>query len=166
MLLLVVLGLVLQCCRRPDPVPDEPIVNAYTAPSFEATNLSVEGDKPLTAKITDGIIINFKYTFTFNVDGEPKVIELTYSSNQLPVMAGNEVEIVAEFDEEAASSYVCFTMPDGTKQIVTKAYPKCKWTVPVNFVSGDKIYAQWVDNNGKILYPSLSSSIVIIALEK
>ncbi|MDE5570732.1 MAG: hypothetical protein K2I86_01540, partial [Prevotella sp.] len=110
-------------------------------------------------------IIVINYTTMITINGEQQVFTGSRSSNELPVMAGNEIEIIASFDDNAVTSNICFTMPDGSMQTVTKANPSCKWTVPSNFSSGDKINAQWADESGKIQHQDLTSSIVLIAIE-
>lgn len=157
--LVAVLGLSLQSCGG----DDEPNVTVYDAPSFKATNISVTGDKPLTAS-GNKVTVNITYNVTISINGETQVLTVTCSSNELPVEAGNEVEIVASFDKDAATSNVCFTLPDGSKEIVSKSAPSCKWVVPADFKAGDKIIAQWADNSGKIQQASLSSSITLIEL--
>lgn len=161
-ILAAVFGLSLQSCCDDC---DEPQVKVYTAPSFKATNVSVTADKSLTAS-DNKVVVNLNYNVTITINGEPQIFTGSCSSNELPVIGGNEVEIVASFDDEAATTNVCFAMPDGSKEIVTKADPVCKWIVPTNFKDGDKIVAQWADNSGKIQHESLSSSITLIALEK
>lgn len=160
--LVAVLGLSLQSCCDDC---DEPQVKVYTAPSFKATNVSVTADKSLTAS-DNKVVVNLNYNVTITINGEPQIFTGSCSSNELPVIEGNEVEIVASFDDDAATTNVCFTMPDGSKEIVSKAAPGCKWIVPTDFKAGDKIVAQWADNSGKIQHESLSSSITLIALEK
>ena len=158
--LVAVLGLSLQSCCDDC---DEPQVKVYTAPSFKATNVSVTADKSLTAS-DNKVVVNLTYNVTITINGELQIFTGSCNSNELPVIEGNEVEIVASFDDDAATSNVCFTMPDGSKDIVTKADPSCKWIVPTGFRAGDKIVAQWADNSGKIQYESLSSSITLIEL--
>lgn len=161
MAFVAVLGLsLLSCCDD----CDEPKVMVYTSPSFKAANVSVIADKPLTAS-DNKEVVNLNYNVTITINGEPQTFTGSCSSNELPVIEGNEVEVVASFDD-AATTNVCFTMPDGSKEIVTRADPICKWIVPTNFNDGDKIVAQWAANSGKIQHESLSSSITLIALEK
>lgn len=165
MALVAIFGLSLQSCEDDEPkvTDDEPEVTVYTAPSFNATNISANGEKSLTAS-DNKVIVNLAYNVTITVNGEPQVFTGSCSSNELPVMEGNEVEIVASFDSEAAASNICFALPDGSKKIVSKADPICRWTVPANFTTGDKIVAYWADNSGKIQHQDLSSSITLIAL--
>jgi len=163
MALAMTFGLSMQSCG--DDCHNEPEVKVYTAPSFKATNCSVTGDKDLTAS-DNKVVVNLSYKVTITVNGEPQIITGTCSSNELPVVAGNEVEIVASFDKEAPTSNVYFTLPDGSKEIVSKSAPTCSWVVPTTFKAGDKIIAQWADNSGKIQHASLSSSITLIDLQK
>lgn len=162
--LVAVMGLSLQsCCDDCDEPCEEPQVKVYTAPSFKATNISVNGDKSLTAS-DNKAVVNLNYSVTITINGEPQIFTGACSSNELPVIVGNEVEIEASFDDDAATSNICFTMPDGSKEIVSKNNPICKWIVPNSFNAGDKIVAQWADNSGKIQHESLSSSITLISL--
>jgi len=163
MAVVAIFGLSMQSCC--DDCHDKPEVRVYTSPSFKAANISVSGDNVLTASDNKGVV-NLTYNVTLTVNGVPQVFTGSCSSNELPVMAGNEVEIVASFDNEAATSNICFAMPDGSKEIVTKSAPSCKWTVPANFTAGDKIVAQWADKSGKIQHENLSSSIILIELQK
>lgn len=160
MVMIAIFGLSIQSCD-PDPEPETPNIHVYTSPSFSAANISVTGDSVLKAKDSK-IIISLNYTVTLTIDGVPQVFTGSCKSNELPVMAGNDVEISADFDDNAASSYMCFTMPDGSKHIITKATPNFKWAVPSDFIPGAKIVAQWADNSGKILHESLSSYISLI----
>ncbi len=160
--LVAALGLLLQSCRDDC---DEPQETVYTAPSFKATNVSVTADKSLTASDNKAVVI-LNYNVTITINGDPQTFSGTCRSSELPVIEGNEVEIVASFDDDAATTNIRFTMPDGSKEIVSKTNPSCKWIVPTNFMAGDKIVAQWADNSSKIQYESLSSSITLIALEK
>ncbi len=141
-----IVGLFLQSCDN-----DEPEVAVYTAPSFKATNNSASGEKALTAS-DNKVVVNLTYTVTMIVNGESQVFTGSCCSNELPVMVSNEIAITASFDENAATSNICFTMPDGCKETVTKTSPTYKWTVPTSFSDGDKIIAQWADNSGKMIY--------------
>lgn len=163
MVLVAIFGLSLQSCGD-DCDCDVPPIKVYTAPSFKAINISATGDKTLTASDSK-IVVNYNYTVTITVNGEPQIFTGSCSSNELPVMKGNEVEITASFDDNAATSNICFTMPDGNIQTVTKVNPNCKWIVPSSFSSGDKIYAQWADESSKIQHQDLTSSITLIAIE-
>lgn len=160
MLLVTGVGLSFQSCRE---CCDEPKVQVYVAPSFKATNISVNGDKPLTASDNKDVV-NFNYSVTITIDGEAQTFTGSYRSKELPVMAGNEVKITASFDENAATSNICFTMPDGSKKIVSKSQPICTWIVSNDLNVGDKIIAQWADESGMIQYSSLSSFITLIIL--
>lgn len=157
----VMLGLSLHSCGG----DSEPKVTVFEAPSFTATNISVKGDRPLTAS-DNKVVDTFNYSVTITVNGESQTITGSCSSNELPVIEGNEVEIVASFDGYAATSNICLTMPDGIKKIVSKDHPTCQWIVPMSFSDGDKITAQWADTSGNIQYDNLSSSITLISLEK
>lgn len=158
--LAAILSLTLESCREDR---DAPPVNVITAPSFKATNISVTEEEPMVAS-DNSIIVNVNYSVTITVDGVTEVYTGTRNSNELPVWAGNEVEIRAYFDGDAPTSNICFTMPDRTVEYVSKENPVCKWTVPTDFGTGDKIVAQWVTQSGKILYQNLSSSITLISL--
>lgn len=155
----IFLGGSLQSCHTSDPE-----IQVYTAPYFKAANVSAVGEKPLAAN--SGVSINCSYTVTVMVNGESQVFSGTFSSTELPVVEGNEVEIKVSFDNQAPSSYVCFTMPDGSTELVSKSDPSFMWVVPESFQAGDKIVAQWSDKSGKIEFETLSSSITLIDLKR
>lgn len=162
--LVAILGVTLQSCEQTQTI-DLDLSTVTTPPSFNATNASTAGEKPLTASDSK-IGVNLTYNITIATDGEIKSFTITCSSNELPVSEGNEVEITASFDDESATSYICFALPDGSREIVTKANPVCKWVVPASFKPGDAIVAQWADKSGNIIHKNLSSSITLIAIEK
>ena len=72
------------------------------------------------------------------INGETTTVSGTKKSDELPVMAGDEIEI--QFNPscpEQTEAY--FTMPDGTSHKATVADPSFKWTVPADFTSGMQI---------------------------
>lgn len=156
-----ILCMSLQSCCDDCTCPDN--TKVYTAPSFTTTNVSASGEKSLTAS-DNKVVVNLNYKVTITINGEPTIFSGSCNSNELPVISGNEVEVKASFDENRATDNICFTMPDGSKRIVTKDNPSCIWIVPANFMSGDKITAQWADNSGKIQYANLLSTITLIDL--
>ncbi len=158
--LVAVLGLSVQSCDNDD------LIQVNTAPLFKATNVSASGDKPLTAYYGRANVELKHYSVTVAINGESQTFTGSCNSNELPVIEGNEVDIVVSFEDDALTTNVCFTMPDGSREIVTKADPVCKWIVPAGFKPGDKIIAQWADNSGNIKNKDLLSSITLIALEK
>lgn len=162
MAIVAIMGISLQSCCE----DDDCRLKVYSAPKFTATNTDADGDKALTARDDKHGTETVNYTVSVTINGETQTFTGTYSSNELPVITGNEVEIVATFDDNAATSYVCFMMPDGSRQTVSEEAPVCKWTVSDSFSSGDKIIAQWADKSGKIKHSDLSSSITLIALEQ
>lgn len=69
------------------------------------------------------------------VNGETITVSGTKKSDELPVMAGDEIEI--QFTPSCTEqTKACFTMPDGTTHKATTSSPTFKWTVPDNFSAG------------------------------
>ncbi len=156
---LAILAISLQSCCE-----DKHEVKVYYPPTFKATNGSVTAEPVLSAS-GNTVVVNVSYSVTITINGESCVVSGTRRSDELPVLAGNEVEIMASFNEDSATSYISFSMPDGSRKLVSKTDPACRWTVPTNFNEGDKIVAQWADNAGKIKYEELKSSITLIELK-
>lgn len=104
---------------------------------FKATNLSSQTDKELYAS-SGKTIVNVTWTTAVTVNGKTTVVSGSSKSNELPVMAGDEIEVVftPTCKEESEAS---FLLPDGTSKTVTASSPSFRWIVPENFSSGMKI---------------------------
>lgn len=102
---------------------------------FKAINLTVDGGK-LTA--VGGTIVSVNWTVNVTINGQSATVTGTCKSDELPVRAGDEVEIrFSPSCPEQTEAY--FTMPDGTTHKATVNAPNFKWTVPDNFTSGMQI---------------------------
>ncbi|MDE6792224.1 MAG: hypothetical protein K2J48_03985 [Muribaculaceae bacterium] len=102
---------------------------------FTAVNVTVDGGK-LTAIAGNDISID--WTVTTIINGELTTLSGTKKVDELPVIAGNEIEIQFKpyFPEQTEAT---FTMPDGSSCTTTVTSPVFKWTVPKNFTSGMEI---------------------------
>lgn len=102
---------------------------------FKAINLTVDGGK-LTA--TGGPTITENWTVNVTINGETTTVSGTCKSDELPVRAGDEIEI--RFTPSCPEETVAyFTIPDGTSHKATVNMPTFKWTVPDNFTPGMQI---------------------------
>lgn len=116
---------------------DDPKITINTNDfDFEATNLTVDDGK-LTAT-SGGTTVNVNWTVNITVNGETTTVSDTSKSDELPVRAGDEIEIrFTPRCPEQTEAY--FTMPDGTSHKVTVNAPSFKWTVPDDFTPGMQI---------------------------
>lgn len=104
---------------------------------FKATNLTV-GDGKLTASGDLSIVTTINWNVTVTANGETTTVSGTSKSDELPVRAGDEVEIryTPSCPEETEA---LFTLPDGTTHKATASSQSFKWTVPADFTPGMKI---------------------------
>lgn len=127
---------------------------------FKAVNLTVDDGK-LTA--TGGTTVTVNWTVNVTINGESTTVSGTKKSDELPVMAGDEVEIrFTPSCPEQTEAY--FTMPDGTTHKATATTPSFKWTVPVNFSSGMQIKGETHYETDDYIY-NRTGMITLIALE-
>lgn len=107
--------------------------------SFKAENISVDSKQKIIANSDTSVKVN--WTIHYKVNDEEITVNGSSVGNELPVMAGHEIEITflpsCKEEEEAL-----FTLPDGKVQKVTATSPSFKWTVPDNFTEGMKITAE------------------------
>lgn len=102
---------------------------------FKAINLTVDDGK-LSA--SGGTTVTVNWTVNVTINGQTTTVSGTKKSDELPVMAGDEVEIYfTPSCLEQTEAY--FTMPDGTTHKATVLAPSFKWTVPDNFTAGMQI---------------------------
>lgn len=102
---------------------------------FRAINLTVDDGK-LTA--SGGTTVTVNWTVNVSINGQTTTVSGTTKSDELPVMAGDEVEIYfTPSCPQQTEAY--FTMPDGTTHKTTVSAPSFKWTVPDNFTAGMQI---------------------------
>lgn len=143
--------------------------NDTTLPSdikFKAINCSAESDSEVVAMTK----AYGTYTFTntiFNisplVNGSATVSIVTRNGNELPVVAGNEIEVIFEPTRQNETE-ATFTLPDGTVRTVTATSPSFKWTVPENFKSGMVIKGESKCMDDHVIYEA-SGSITLIAIQ-
>lgn len=127
---------------------------------FKAVNLTVDDGK-LTA--TGGTKVTVNWTVNITINGENTTISGTKMSDELPVMAGDEIEIYfSPSCPEQTEAY--FTMPDGTTHKATVSAPSFKWTVPDNFSSGMQIKGETHYETDDYIY-NRTGTITLIALE-
>lgn len=89
---------------------------------FKAVNLTVDDGK-LTA--TGGTTITVNWMVNVTINGETTTVSGTTKSDELPVMAGDEVEVrFTPSCPEQTEAY--FTMPDGTTHKATASAPLCQ----------------------------------------
>lgn len=128
---------------------------------FQAVNLTVEDGK-LTA--TGGTTVTVNWTVNVTINGETTTVSGTKKSDELPVMAGDEIEIYfTPSCPEQTEAY--FTMPDGTTHKATSSAPSIKWTVPNNFTAGMQIKGETHYETDDCIY-NRTGVITLVALEK
>ena len=78
------------------------------------------------------------WTVNITINGETTTFSGSNKSNELPVMAGDilEVQFQPSCEKETEAT---FTMPDGIIHIATENTPTFTWTVPDNFFPGMQI---------------------------
>lgn len=130
-ILLVGLMVILQACPK-----DPKLVRDDEAINFKVVNLTFDNGK-LTAYCSNQTVTE-NYTFSVTINGQTTIVTRTKKSNELPVMAGNEIEVTFK-PSYAEETEAYFTMPDGASYKATAANPTFKWTVPSNFTSGMQI---------------------------
>lgn len=141
-------------------IPDPPVL---TNINFEAVNCSAEGEKKPTAQASGIVNLTVTNTFTMIINGQSTVVTTITKSNELPVIAGNEVEIIftPRCPEETEAF---FTFPDGKTQKVTASSPSFKWTVPDNFKSGMEIKGDSSYETEEAKYKALGK-IILVSIE-
>ena len=123
------------CCDDcvPDKAKTKVISNDFT---FRAKNLSVDNGKlsAMSGSVTTSV------TWTVNIvkDGQTISVSNSSKSDELPVLAGNEIEIRFE-PSRAEETEAFFTMPDGSVHCASAESPSFIWTVPSDFTPGTEI---------------------------
>ncbi|WP_288110300.1 hypothetical protein [Bacteroides acidifaciens] len=105
---------------------------------FKAVNLSADSDNEIVAVTGKGVVVSSSWTIKVTSDGQTIIVDGQSKSDELPVEAGDEVEITFT-PSEPEEKEAFFTMPDGTSRKVTADAPSFRWTVPADFTSGMKI---------------------------
>ena len=127
---------------------------------FKAVNLTV-GDGKLTA--TGGTPVTVNWMVNVTINGETTTVSGIKKSDELPVTAGNEIEIyLTPSCPEQTEAY--FTMPDGTKHKATSSAPSFRWTVPNNFTADMQIKGEVHYETDDCIY-NRTGTITLIALE-
>lgn len=127
---------------------------------FMAVNLTVDNGK-LTA--TGGTTVTVNWEVNVTINGQPTSVSGTNKSDELLVMAGNEIEIqFTPSCPEQTEAY--FTMPDGTSHKTTVSAPSFKWTVPDNFVAGMQIKGETHYEADDCIY-NRTGTITLVALD-
>lgn len=127
-LMAIAMMLGLQGCGHDDP---KITINSNDF-DFKAVNLTVD-EGQLSANGGTPVTVNWSVNLTIN--GETTTVSGTSKSNELPVRAGDEIEIhLNPSCPEQTEAF--FTMPDGTSHKTTIDAPSFKWIVPGNFTAG------------------------------
>ncbi len=108
--------------------------------SFSAKNLTLSSTENIVANSIDATI-TVNWEITTNINGNETTIVVPAKKNELPVEAGNEIEITfkpGNMDERN----VTYFLPDGTSKTVSADNPAFNWTVPDNFKPGMKIIGE------------------------
>lgn len=127
---------------------------------FKAVNLTVDDGK-LTA--SGGTTVTVNWTVNLTVNGQTTTISGTKKSDELPVMAGDEIEIqFTPSCPEHTEAY--FTMPDGTSHKATTSAPSFKWIVPNNFTAGMHIKGETHYETDDCIY-NRTGTVKLVALE-
>ena len=128
--------------------------------AFKAINLTVDDGK-LTAN--GGTPVTVNWTANVTINGETTSLSGSSMSNELPVLAGNELEI--QFTPTCPEqTEVYFTLPDGTTRKLTVSEPTFKWIVPEGFVSGMQIKGESHYETDDNIY-NMTGVITLITLE-
>ena len=127
---------------------------------FKATNLTVDNGNLTATGGSNGII---NWTVKVTIDGETTTVIGTSKGNELPVRAGDGIEIqFIPSCPEQTEAY--FTMPDGTSHKATVNAPSFKWTVPDDFTPGMQIKGESHYETEKAIYNE-TGVITLITLE-
>lgn len=104
---------------------------------FKAVNLSVGSDDQVKAR-SSGSIITMTVTVNITINGVLTTVSLTSKSNELPVQAGDEIELTF-YPSCPEETEAFISMPDGSTHKVSMISPSFKWIVPDNFTDGMEI---------------------------
>lgn len=127
---------------------------------FEAVNLTVD-EGQLSANGGTPVTVNWSVNLTIN--GETTTVSGTSKSNELPVRAGDEIEILLNPScPEQAEGHI--TLPDGTTRTLTASSPSFKWTVSDDFTPGIEIKGESHYETGDAIY-NLTGVITLVELK-
>ena len=131
--------------------------------NFEAVNCSSEGEKKPTAQSSGMVNLTVTTTFTIIINGHSTVVTTTKKGDELPVMVGNEIEIIftPKCPEETEAFFI---LPDGKTQKVTASSPSFKWIVPDNFKSGMEIKGESSYETDEAKYKTFGE-IILVSIE-
>lgn len=138
---------------------NDPIIVSSNNLSFSAKNLSTENDKDYIAYASSATT---SISLTITIGDEHTTV--TASSDELPVMGGNEIELTFIPKDEHETD-ATFTMPDGSIYKVTKSTPKFKWSVPDNFKSDMVIKGESEYRIEDVIY-KITGNIKLIPIEE
>lgn len=113
-----------------------------------------------TKKVLKNSLKQMEYITKFQIR---RTVSGTNKSDELPVMAGDEIEI--QFSPSCPKqTEAYFTMPDGTSHKATVNVPTFKWTVPSNFTAGMQIKGETHYETENFIY-NRTGTITLIAIE-
>lgn len=128
--------------------------------SFSAVNTI--SPKELRAQ-SGSVTMTVNWNVTITIDGMSTTYTGTSKSNELPVMVGDEIELVFK-PRTPEEKEATFSMPDGTTKTVTSTSPSFTWKVPVDFKPGSKISASNRYETDTTIYEQ-TGEISLIAIE-
>lgn len=130
--------------------------------NFKVTNLTVDEGKLVAYGGKQSVTVNTTIIITIK-NGQTTSVSRTYKSDELPVRAGDEIEILFE-PSCAEQTEAFFTLPDGTTRTATVSSPSFRWTVPADFNPGMEIKGESRYETDDFIY-ELTGSVTLIDLE-
>ncbi len=133
-IVLISMILIATVCKESDPVIvvtpiQKPVIELNTL-KFKATNNSlISNEKAIVANSTGAGGGEQNITWNITVNGQTTTSITLKNTTELPVYAGNEIEITFMYScpEETEAT---FTLPDGKTHKVSVTSPSFKWIVP------------------------------------
>lgn len=158
MLMAIAMMLGIQSCGHEDP---KITINSNDF-AFKAVNLTVDNGK-LSANGDQSVNTTFNWTVNVVINGETTTISGSSKSDELPVRAGDEIEILFNPTcPEQAEGYI--TLPDGTSRTLTTTRPSFNWTVPSDFTPGMEIKGECHYETDNYNY-NLTGVITLVSLK-
>lgn len=148
----IMLGI--QSCDDP-----KPTINSNDF-DFKAVNLTVDDGK---LNATGGTTVTVNWTVNVTINDQTTTVSGTKKSDELPVRAGDEVEIYFT-PSCSGQTEAYFTLPDGTTHTATSVVPSFKWTVPDNFTAGMQIKGETHYETDDCIY-NRTGTITLIPME-
>lgn len=129
--------------------------------NFKVTNLTVDEGKLVAYGGKPAVSVNWEVDIQIN--GVMTSVSGTCNSDELPVRAGDEIEILFEPGcTEQTEAF--FTLPDGTTRTLTVSSPSFRWTVSADFNPGMEIKGESRYETDDFIY-ELTRSVTLIDLE-